>query len=96
MEVLALLMAVKVDGINIPEAKFTVGKYLLHEIKKWKHYFCEKWVDVLERIYPVSAFISDKPDRNLVDQQVFTKHGNALVNAARDLLFCVGRDVQGN
>ena len=33
MEVLALLMAVKVDGINIPEAKFTVGKYLLHEIK---------------------------------------------------------------
>ena len=46
--------------------------------------------------YPVSTFVLDKPDRNLVDQQVFTKHGNALVNAARDLLFCVGRDVQGN
>ena len=45
--------------------------------------------------YPVSLFISDKPDRNLVDQQVFTKHGSALVNAARELLFCVGREVEG-
>ena len=46
--------------------------------------------------YPVSTFVLDKLDRNLVDQQVFTKHGNALVNAARDLLFSVGRNVQGN
>ena len=30
IEKLALLMAVKVDGINIPDARFSVGKYLLH------------------------------------------------------------------
>ena len=40
--------------------------------------------------------ILEKPNGSLMDQQVFTKHGASLANTARELLFHVGKDVQGN
>lgn len=39
--------------------------------------------------------LSAKPDRSLVDSQIFTKHGGAIVTAARELLLNVGNEVQG-
>ena len=47
--------------------------------------------------FVASCFLNlEKPGGNLVDQQVFTKQGVAVVNATRELLFSIGNEVQGN